>query len=108
MTLARRILWDAGAPARLVLLGAIHLYQLHALGVARRAVPLLPHLLPVRGRGGPDPRRDERGRSSRLDVCCAAIRSGEVASTRCPSDGDSYDTTIQRGPDSMAPSVAAA
>jgi uncharacterized protein len=27
MTLARRILWAAGAPARLVLLGAIRLYQ---------------------------------------------------------------------------------
>ena len=32
MTLARRILWDAGAPARLVLLGAIRLYQLMLSG----------------------------------------------------------------------------
>jgi uncharacterized protein len=32
MTLARRILWDAGAPARLVLLGAIRLYQLTLSG----------------------------------------------------------------------------
>ena len=32
MTLARRILWDAGIPARLVLLGAIRLYQLALSG----------------------------------------------------------------------------
>ena len=32
MMLARRILWDAGAPARLVLLGAIRLYQLTLSG----------------------------------------------------------------------------
>ena len=32
MTLARRILWAAGAPARLALLGAIHLYRLTLSG----------------------------------------------------------------------------
>jgi putative membrane protein insertion efficiency factor len=32
MTLARRVLWDVGAPARLALIGAIRLYQLTLSG----------------------------------------------------------------------------
>ena len=42
MTSVRRVMWDVGAPARMVLLAAIRLYRLTLSGVARWTVPAPP------------------------------------------------------------------
>lgn len=104
MTLARRVLWDVGAPARLVLLGAIHLYQrtlsgwlggqcrfsptcsryaeeaVRTLGATRGALLATRRVLRCNpfGRGGFDP---------------------------VPRRGDSYDITIQSGSDLASPQM---
>ena len=82
MTSVRGILWRAGAPARLLLLGAISLYRLTLSGVAGWAVPVLPHLLPLRGRGDPDSRGHRGVVPGGPASACAAIHSGEVGSIR--------------------------
>jgi uncharacterized protein len=104
MSLARRLLWDAGAPARLVLLGAIRLYQLtlsgwlggqcrfsptcsryaeeavRSLGATRGAILTTRRVLRCNpfGRGGFDP---------------------------VPKRATTYDSTIQRGSRQRAPGV---
>ena len=77
MTLARRILWDAGAPARLVLLGAIRVYQLTLSGWLGGQCRFSPTCSRTRKRRS-DPAVRRGACSSPLDESCAATRSDEA------------------------------
>jgi putative membrane protein insertion efficiency factor len=95
MTLARRILWDAGAPARLVLLGAIRLYQLTLsgwLGGQCRFSPTCSRYAEeaIRSLGA------TRGMflASRRVLRCNPFGRGGVDPV--PKRNPAYDSTIQR------------
>jgi len=109
MTLARRILWDAGAPARLALLGAIRLYQLTLsgwLGGQCRFSPTCSRYAAeaIRSLGA------TRGlvlATRRVLRCNPFGRGGlDPVPVRARERGPLYDDTIQHGTSEPVPSFA--
>ena len=104
MSLARRLLWAAGAPARLVLLGGIRLYQLTLsawLGGQCRFSPTCSRYAEeaVRSLGA------TRGviLTTRRVLRCNPFGRGGFDPV--PKRGTVYDSTIQRGSGHRGPSA---
>ncbi len=102
MTSVRRILWNAGAPARLVLLGAIALYRLTLsgwLGGQCRFSPTCSHYAEEAIRSS---RRPREGRPWRPDVCLRCNPFGRGGLDPVPPPWPlAYDIAIHKRPHTL-------